>query len=135
MKSLVIVKKRKRFVMGIKQCMTIIIIIIIIIMVIIIIIAVVILGTTMVKTGRALLVVLAPNTETAQVIDDKIETIIQHCHDKEIPILYALNKRKLGKAIQASIKQSVVAVSQPDGCYDIFKKTIKFSESSFNQQK
>ena len=101
-----IVKKRKRYAMGIKQC------------------------TTMAKTGRAVLVVLAPNTETAEVIDDKLETLIQHCRDREIPILYALSKRRLGKAINATIKQSVVAVSQPDGCYDIFKKIIKFCESS-----
>jgi ribosomal protein L7Ae-like RNA K-turn-binding protein len=86
--------------------------------------------TTMAKTGRAVLVVLAPNTETAEVIDDKLETLIQHCRDREIPILYALSKRRLGKAINATIKQSVVAVSQPDGCYDIFKKIIKFCESS-----
>ena len=99
-----IVKKRKRFVMGIKQC------------------------TTTAKTGRAVLVILAPNTETAQVIDDKLEMLIQYCRDKEIPIIYALNKRKLGKAIQATIKQTVVAVCQPDGCYDIFKKIVKFCE-------
>lgn len=84
--------------------------------------------TTTAKTGRAMLVVLAPNTETAQVIDDKLEMLIQYCKNKEIPILYALNKRKLGKAIQATIKQTVVAVLQPDGCYDIYKKIVKYCE-------
>jgi len=46
----------------------------------------------------------------------------------EIPILFELNKRRLGKAIGKTIKVSVVAVQNADGAHEKFKKLKNFAK-------
>lgn len=70
--------------------------------------------------------IIAPNTEQSDELDSMLTNMIYEAYRKEIPIIYALNKRLLGKALQMSMKQSVVAIFDPDGAYDLYKKVIKF---------
>ncbi len=79
-----------------------------------------------VKAKRAKLVLLAPNTETSDVLDDKIDDLIHECHDKEVPIIYCLNRRKLGKAIGKTIKMTTVTIYDPNGVYPEFKKILSY---------
>ena len=85
--------------------------------------------TNSVKSGRAKLIFLAPNTEDSAVIDAKLENMITEAQQSEIPILYTLKRRQLGKAVQSNMKQVAVAVTNADGAFPEFKKIIQFIEN------
>ena len=99
-------KLKMRFVMGMKQALS------------------------SVKVGRARLLLLAPDTESSDAIDDKLKGLLTMCSSKDIPCIWCLSRRQLGKAAGATIKQSVVAVLSPDGVYDLFKKIVAFCRRS-----
>jgi hypothetical protein len=79
-----------------------------------------------VKSGRARVIFLAPNTEDSAVIDAKLQNMIAEAQRQEIPILYSLKRRQLGKAALSSMKQVAVAVTNPDGAFPEFKQIIQF---------
>jgi hypothetical protein len=72
---------------------------------------------------------IAPNTEKSEEIDDKINAIIAAGLAQEVPVLYCLSKRLLGKALQMTIKQSIVAILDPNGAYDLFKTIVQYSQT------
>ena len=78
------------------------------------------------KAGKVRVLLLAPNTEANDVVDDKISNLIEEARRREVPVCYCLSKRLLGKAVQLTMKQSAVAVLDPDGAYEFYKKIIKF---------
>lgn len=82
--------------------------------------------TNTVKSGRARLIFLAPNTEDSAVIDAKLQSMLAEAQRNEIPVVYSLMRRQLGKAAQSNMKQVAVAVTNPDGAYPEFKKIIRF---------
>jgi ribosomal protein L7Ae-like RNA K-turn-binding protein len=82
--------------------------------------------TNGVKAERAKLVLLAPDTEASDTLDGKLDAMLDEARRREVPVLYCLNRRKLGKAVRSSMKQAAVAVYDPDGAYDSFKKILAF---------
>ncbi len=48
-------------------------------------------------------------------LDDKVAEIIKVCEECEIPIIYELNKRIIGRALKKNIKVSVVGIYHFDG--------------------
>jgi ribosomal protein L7Ae-like RNA K-turn-binding protein len=95
-------KHKLRFVLGMKQ------------------------ATSSVKLGRTRLLLLAPDTEAAELIDDRLGALVSLASDNGVPVLFCLGRRRLGKAVCSSMKQSVVAVRDPDGAYDAFKSIVAF---------
>jgi ribosomal protein L7Ae-like RNA K-turn-binding protein len=95
-------KQKQRFVSGIKQ------------------------ATNGVKANKVRIVFLAINTEASEALDDKLDALINEAKQREVPICYCLSKRLLGKAVQKTMKQAVVAVYDPDGAFDLFKKIIRY---------
>jgi hypothetical protein len=81
------------------------------------------------NTPKCRLICLAPNTELSEEIDEKLNEIISLAKRLEIPLLYCLSKKQLGKALQMSLKQTIVAILDPNGVYDLFKKIISFVET------
>lgn len=79
-----------------------------------------------VKGGKVRLLLLAPNTEANEAMDEKIDLLISETQAREVPVCYCLSKRILGKAVQLSMKQSAIAVLDPDGAYEYFKIIMKF---------
>lgn len=65
--------------------------------------------TNAVKASKARLVLLAPDTESSEAVDDKLQTLIALAQAKEIPMMYCLSRRKLAKACHLSMRQSAVA--------------------------
>ena len=72
------------------------------------------------------MLLLAPNTEANEILDEKIDALIEAAQQREVPLCYCLSKRILGKAVQLSMKQSAVAVLDPDGAYEHFKIVLKY---------
>lgn len=68
-----------------------------------------------VKSHRCRLLLLAPDTEESDVLDTKIADMIQTARDNNIPVVYSLKRRQLGKAAGVSMKQSVLSVCNVDG--------------------
>jgi ribosomal protein L7Ae-like RNA K-turn-binding protein len=83
-----------------------------------------------VKAKKVRILFIAPNTEVSAELDERLLDLISQAQIKEIPVVYCLNKRQLGKAVQMTIKQSVIAVIDPDGAYDLFKKIIRYVSPS-----
>jgi len=75
-----------------------------------------------IRAHKVKMVVMANNLDQYGAIDAKLQEILDLARAEDLPILYELNKRKLGKAIGKSIKVSVVGIQNADGAHDQFKK-------------
>ena len=95
-------KSKQRFVVGMKQV------------------------TNGIKAGKCRLVFLAPDTETSDIIDDKLSALIAIAREKEVPCVYCLSRRRLAKAANLSMRQAVLGVYNPDGSFDAFKNITSF---------
>ena len=96
------------------------------IVIVIVIVIDVLQATNCVRAGSVKLLLLAPDSEDSAAIDSVLDTLKEIAFEKEVPVLYCLNRRKLGKAAHSSMKQLAVAVLDADGAYDIFKKILHF---------
>jgi ribosomal protein L7Ae-like RNA K-turn-binding protein len=67
----------------------------------------ILLGT---KAERVKLLLIAPDTEISGTIDQKLDILLDLAVEKDIPIIYCLNRKKLGKAIKSSMKQVILNV-------------------------
>lgn len=78
------------------------------------------------RAGSVKLLLLAPDSEDSVAIDSVLDALKELALQREVPVLYCLNRRKLGKAAHSSMKQLAVAVLDADGAYDNFKRIITF---------
>ncbi len=69
---------------------------------------------------------LTPDTEASQALDEKVSNIINEAISREIPVIYCLSRRKLGKSLGMSMKQSAAAIYDPSGVHDTFSKISNF---------
>ncbi len=76
------------------------------------------------------MVVMANNLDKYGAIDSKLQEILELACVGELPVLYKLNKRKLGKALGKSIKVLVIGIQNADGAHDQFKKLKKMLGST-----
>ena len=80
-------------------------------------------------------VILAPNCEKIQTeggLDDAINFIIQAATEQNLPCIFALNRRRLGKAMNKYVPVSVVGIFDYSGAEEHFKKMIELSEQHGN---
>ena len=75
-----------------------------------------------IRAKKVKMVVLANNLDEYGALDSKLEAILKLANDNGIPVIFDLNKRKIGKALGKTIKVSVVGIENADGAYDSFKK-------------
>jgi selenocysteine insertion sequence-binding protein 2 len=68
------------------------------------------------------MVVMANNLDEYGAIDDKLQEILDLAAEKEIPVLFELSKRVLGKSLGKKIKVSVAAIQATDGAHQQFVK-------------
>jgi selenocysteine insertion sequence-binding protein 2 len=78
-----------------------------------------------IRTRKVKMVVMADNLDEYGAIDSKLQEILELARVGELPVLYELNKRKLGKALGKSIKVLVVGIQNANGAHDQFKKLKK----------
>lgn len=72
------------------------------------------------------MLLVAPNTEAVDALDEKIQENIDAAIAHNVPVLYCLSRRLLGKAILSTMRQSILAIFDPDGAYDQFKIIFKY---------
>ena len=74
------------------------------------------------------MIIIAPNIESggaAGSLDEKVVEILQIAKDSGCMVVWALNRRKLGKALNKSVRVSVVGVQNVDGANQLHKKLVK----------
>jgi selenocysteine insertion sequence-binding protein 2 len=86
-----------------------------------------------VKLGQVKCVVVAPNIDEGHFaggLDDTVNEIIALGRASEdCTVLFALSKKKLGKALGKKVRVSAVGVYSLDGAYDAYKKIVKLLPS------
>jgi ribosomal protein L7Ae-like RNA K-turn-binding protein len=83
--------------------------------------------TNGIKASKAMLVLLAPDTEVSEALDGKLSALIDEAQSRDVPILYCLTRRKLGKALHSSMKQAAVAIYDANGAYEQFRQIVQYA--------
>mmetsp|Transcript_35826 Transcript_35826/g.65710 ORF Transcript_35826/g.65710 Transcript_35826/m.65710 type:complete len:1163 (-) Transcript_35826:21-3509(-) len=78
-----------------------------------------------IRAHKVKMVIMANNLDDYGAIDSKLQEILDLARGEDLPVLFELNKRKLGKALGKSIKVSVVGIQNADGAHEQFKKLKK----------
>ena len=78
-----------------------------------------------IRAHKVKMVVMANNLDQYGAIDSKLQEILDLASKEGLPVLFELNKRKLGKALGKSIKVSVVGIQNAEGAQEGFKRLKK----------
>ncbi|XP_065188036.1 PHD finger protein rhinoceros-like [Sycon ciliatum] len=80
-----------------------------------------------VKARKLKCVLISPNLERSKNpggLDDQVTEILQHCQEQEVPAVFALNRRKLGRTMHRKTPASVVGLFNYDGAQDHFHELM-----------
>jgi len=80
-----------------------------------------------IRARKVKMVVVANNLDMYGAIDSKLQEILDLATEKDVPVFFELNKKKLGKALGKTIKVAVVGIQSADGAYEPFKKLKKLA--------
>eukprot|EP00930_Biecheleria_cincta_P002869 TRINITY_DN103849_c0_g1_i1.p1 TRINITY_DN103849_c0_g1~~TRINITY_DN103849_c0_g1_i1.p1 ORF type:complete len:542 (+),score=176.53 TRINITY_DN103849_c0_g1_i1:56-1681(+) len=75
--------------------------------------------------------IVAPNLEVSNLeggLDDTVEDVIEEARDNEIPVIFALSRNRIGKAMGKNIRLSVVALHSVEGVHQQFREVVKLAE-------
>lgn len=75
-----------------------------------------------IRARKVKMIVMANNLDEYGALDAKLEEILDLAKEHDLPVIFELNKRKIGKALGKTIKVSVVGIENADGAYEPFKK-------------
>jgi len=73
------------------------------------------------------MVIISPNIERCSAIgglDNTVKELIVTAKRNDIPVIFALNRTKLARALGKRLRQSVIGVINPDGVLPVFRKAI-----------
>jgi len=69
--------------------------------------------------------VVAPDVErTGGALEDKISQIVAQCEGQNVPVVYALSRRQLGRAVMKNVTVSVLAIEDVRGANEIFSRML-----------
>ncbi|XP_008256314.2 selenocysteine insertion sequence-binding protein 2 isoform X3 [Oryctolagus cuniculus] len=75
-------------------------------------------------------VIISPNCEKTQSkggLDDTLHTIIDYACEQNIPFVFALNRKALGRSLNKAVPVSVVGIFSYDGAQDQFHKMVELT--------
>ncbi|XP_059512337.1 selenocysteine insertion sequence-binding protein 2 isoform X6 [Myotis daubentonii] len=75
-------------------------------------------------------VIISPNCERIQSrggLDDTLHTIIAYACEQNIPFVFALNRKALGRSLNKAVPVSVVGIFSYDGAQDQFHKMVELT--------
>jgi len=78
-----------------------------------------------VKADNVKLLILAPNMDESKHLDDSVKDLVALAHDNDVPVVFALTKKKLGRTLRKPVGVSAVGVYSADGANDDFRTVIK----------
>lgn len=84
-----------------------------------------------ISRGKAKCILLAPNIEACSLeggLDDHVEELVEQARAAEVPVVFALSRNRMGKALGRSIRQCIVALLSAEGVHQLFKDVIKLTD-------
>ncbi|KAM8801980.1 selenocysteine insertion sequence-binding protein 2 isoform 6-T7 [Rhynchonycteris naso] len=75
-------------------------------------------------------VIISPNCEKIQSkggLDDTLHTIINYACEQNIPFVFALNRKALGRSLNKAVPVSVVGIFSYDGAQDQFHRMVELT--------
>ncbi|KAM6215571.1 LOW QUALITY PROTEIN: selenocysteine insertion sequence-binding protein 2 [Rhynchocyon petersi] len=90
------------------------------------------------KLKKLKCVIISPNCEKIQSkggLDDTLHTIIDYACEQNIPFVFALNRRALGRSLNKAVPVSVVGIFSYDGAQDQFHKMVQLTMAARQQYK
>ena len=74
-------------------------------------------------------VIVSTNLESVDELDGMVKSLYENCKSKEVPLIFALNRRRIGKALGKTMKQSLVGIVNLEGVFQEWRKMIALSDS------
>merc|ERR1719498_483120 len=69
--------------------------------------------------------IVAPDVErTGGALEDKIAQLVAQCEGQNVPVVYALSRRQLGRAVMKNVTVSVLAIEDVRGANEIFSRML-----------
>ncbi|XP_041957323.1 selenocysteine insertion sequence-binding protein 2-like isoform X1 [Alosa sapidissima] len=78
-------------------------------------------------------VIISPNCERIQSkggLDEALYTIINTCREQDIPFVFALSRKALGRCVNKAVPVSLVGIFNYDGAQDLYHKMIELSSEA-----
>ncbi|KAM9811042.1 selenocysteine insertion sequence-binding protein 2-like [Neosynchiropus ocellatus] len=85
------------------------------------------------KLRKVKCVIISPNCERVQSkggLDEALHTIINTCREQEVPFIFALSRRALGRCLNKVVPVSLVGIFNYDGAQDHYHKMIELSSEA-----
>nr|XP_057926229.1 selenocysteine insertion sequence-binding protein 2-like isoform X2 [Doryrhamphus excisus] len=85
------------------------------------------------KLRKVKCVIISPNCERVQAkggLDEALHTIIDTCRDQEVPFVFALSRKALGRCVNKTVPVSLVGIFNYDGAQDYYHKMIELSSEA-----
>ncbi|XP_069784780.1 selenocysteine insertion sequence-binding protein 2 isoform X2 [Narcine bancroftii] len=85
------------------------------------------------KLKRLKCVIISPNCERIKSkggLDEALYTIIEVAREQEIPFVFALNRRALGRCVNKAVPVSVVGIFSYDGAENQFHQMVELTEEA-----
>lgn len=77
-----------------------------------------------VRANNVKCIVLAPNVDEGDSLNDQITDLLTSAKQAHLPIVFALGKRKLGKALRKKVAVSVVGIYSGDGAHQEYRAVL-----------
>ncbi|XP_023594404.1 selenocysteine insertion sequence-binding protein 2 isoform X4 [Trichechus manatus latirostris] len=90
------------------------------------------------KLRKLKCVIISPNCEKIQSkggLDDTLHTIIDYACEQNIPFVFALNRKALGRSLNKAVPVSVVGIFSYDGAQDQFHKMVELTMAARQEYK
>jgi len=84
-----------------------------------------------VARGKAKAIVCAPNLEECAAeggLDDTVEDLIEACREHDVPVVFALSRNRIGKALGRNIRLSIVCLLSLEGAHVEWRAVLKLTE-------
>ncbi|CAL1615826.1 unnamed protein product [Knipowitschia caucasica] len=85
------------------------------------------------KLRKVKCVIISPNCERSKAkggLDEALHTIIDICREQEVPFIFALSRKALGRCVNKAVPVSLVGIFNYDGAQDIYHKMIELSSEA-----
>ncbi|KAJ8415581.1 hypothetical protein AAFF_G00425610 [Aldrovandia affinis] len=85
------------------------------------------------KLRKVKCVIISPNCERIQSkggLDEALHTIIDTCREQNVPFVFALSRKALGRCVNKAVPVSLVGIFNYDGAQDHYHKMIELSSQA-----
>ncbi|XP_019731729.1 selenocysteine insertion sequence-binding protein 2 isoform X3 [Hippocampus comes] len=85
------------------------------------------------KLHKVKCVIISPNCERVQSkggLDEALHKIIETCRQQEVPFVFALSRRALGRCVNKMVPVSLVGIFNYDGAQDYYHQMIELSSEA-----